>query len=428
MQEFPLTVDVILRRCVELGGAKEVVSVTPGGIDRRTWADVGRRALRLCRALDRLGVARGGRVGTFAWNGHRHVELHLAAPCSGRVVHPVNLRLTDDQIVYLVRHAGDEVVFVDASLTSQLAPLKDRLPVREFVVMEDGADVDDAFAGCPRYEELLAAEPPDFAVSGLDERDAAWICHTSGTTGNPKGVVATHRSVVLHALGAHGVDSHGISRDDTVLLTTALFHVGGWGMPYTCAFAPAELVLPGRDTSPDALGRLIEAERVTVATGVPTIWIQMEEAFSAGRYDLSSLRTVLCGGASATNALIRRINRHGIDFVQAWGMTEMSPSGTASRFRAGAAPDDPESRGVAKAGVAVPGVELRIVDERGDALPWDGAAIGELEARGPWVIRAYLDPDDDANETRFDEGWLRRAISPASSPTAPSRSSTARRT
>jgi acyl-CoA synthetase (AMP-forming)/AMP-acid ligase II len=409
MQDFPLTTDLILRRCLQYGGLVEVVSAGPGGtIDRRTWRNVGERSLQLCHVLDDLGVPRGGRVGTFAWGSHRHVELHLAAPCTARVIHAVNVRLTDDQILYLVRHAGDEVLFVDASLTRSLAPLKDRLPVREFVVMEDGGEVDDAFRDCPRYEELIAAHPPDYKLPELIEGDAAWICYTSGTTGLPKGVVSTHRSVVLHAMSQLQCDAHAISRSETLLLATQMFHVVGWGLPYTCALGLAKLVLAGRDTSPEALARLIEAERVTVAAAVPTVWLQMGNVFDDPQRDLSTLKRVLVGGSASTRALIGRLGRRGVGYGQGWGLTEMSPSGTWARFAAGEVDAEVDGSAAAPVGIPVPGVEVRLVDEAtGDDLPWDGSTVGELEVRGWWIIRAYLDPDDDSNEVRFRDGWLR---------------------
>src|SRR5581483_8789612 len=335
MQDFPLTLDLVLRRALELGGEVDVVSATPAGIDRRSWRELGERALRLGGVLDELGVPAGGRVGTFAWNGHRHVELFLGAPCAGRVVHAVNVRLTGDQIVHLTGHAGDDVLFVDASLTGLLAPLRERLAVREIVVMEDGAPVHEAFAGCRRYEELLAGQEASWKPRRPEEGDAAWICHTSGTTGCPKAVVSSHRSVVLHSLASLQVDSHGVSRQDTVLPITPMFHANAWGMPYTAALAAARLVLPGGDASPEALAQLVEAERVTIAAGVPTVFIRMLEAFDGGR-DLSSLRRVLVGGAPPPRSLVAELVRRGIEFMQGWGMTEMSPSGTALTVRPGA--------------------------------------------------------------------------------------------
>jgi fatty-acyl-CoA synthase len=402
MQEVPLVVPLILRRASELGRGMPVVSAQPSGVDRRSWADVCERALRLAAVLEALGVDRGTPVGSYAWNSHRHLELFYAAPCSGRPLHAVNVRLFDDQVVYCVEHAGDEVLFVDASLTGQLAPLRRRLPVREYVVMEDGGEVDDAFASSPRLEELLSTVEPPAELPPVAEDDAASICFTSGTTGRPKAVVYSHRSVVLHAMGALMADSHAIRRGDVVLAVTPMFHVNCWGLPYSCGLAPAGLVLPGNDRSPEALARLIEAERASVAAGIPTIWVQMQDVFESGESDLSSLRTILCGGAEAPRSLIARYTTRGIRFLHAWGMTEMSPSGTAAWVE----PGTPlEEAGVARQGVPVPGVELRVVAEDGRTLPWDGESVGELEVRGPWVARAYY--GDEGSAEKFDDGWLR---------------------
>lgn len=402
MQDVPLTIDLIARRAMQVGADLEVVSVEPGGVDRRTWAEIGARVLRLTTVLDELGVAPGARVGTFAWNGHRHLELYFAVPCSGRVLHAANVRLHADQVEYAIRHAGDEILFVDASLTSTLAPLRDRLGVRHIVVMEDGADADESFADCLRYEELLAAAEPADDFARVEEDMAASICFTSGTTGNPKAIAYSHRSVVLHALGALMVDSHAVRRGDVVLPLTPMFHVNCWGLPYSSALAPAKLVLAGSDTSPEAVAGLIEEERPTVLAGIPTFWVQMDGVFADERRDLSSVRRILCGGAEAAPSLIARYLDRGIDFLHAWGMTEMSPSGTAAWYRAG---DDHPTKGAQ--GVAVAGVELRLVADDGSVLPWDGESTGELQARGPWIASAYLDPDDESNSTRFDDGWLR---------------------
>ncbi|HSL66312.1 MAG TPA: AMP-binding protein, partial [Gaiellaceae bacterium] len=401
MQDVPLTIDLILRRAVQLGHGLRVASAGADGIRRLTWAEIGERALRLAGALDRLGLAPDARVGTFAWNSHRHLELYFGVPWSGRVLHSANVRLHPDHVTYAIDHAGDEVLFVDASLTATIAPFRDRLAVRQYVVMEDGTPAHDAFADSPRYEELLAEAGPAEAVPPPSEERAASICFTSGTTGRPKAVVYSHRSVVLHAMGALMVDSHAIRRGDVVLPLTPMFHVNCWGLPYSSALAPASLVLAGSDTSPASVARLIESERATVVAGIPTFWVQMDPVFASGDSDLSSVRRILCGGAEAPPTLIRRYSERGIDFLHAWGMTEMSPSGTANWLAADGSGDD------AGPGWPVPGVELRVVGEDGNPLPWDGAAVGELEARGPWVARAYLDPDDDSNEARFRDGWLR---------------------
>ncbi len=421
MQNVRLTIDLLLRRCLALGGDVEVVSALQSGVDRRSWRSVGQRSLQLCGVLERLRVPRGARVGTFAWGTHRHLELFFAAPVSGRVVHAINVRLAGEQVVELVAHADDDVLFVDASLTQLLAPLKPSLKsVREFVVMEDGGAIDPAFASSPRYEQLLARESGDFELPTLDEQDAAWLCYTSGTTGKPKGVLSTQRSVVLHAMGQMMRDAHAVSRADTLLLGTQLFHLAGWGLPYACALAAGKLVLAGRDTSPAALMRLIARERVTVAAVVPAIWVQIEpllqpaaelpegngRAAAAGA-DLSSLRAVISGGSPISQAMIARAQRRGLEFFQAWGMTE-AMTGTTVRYLP-LAEDADDDLGYAAAPVGKPlaGSEIRIVDESGAALAWDGKAVGELQIRGHWVIHAYYAPEDDANTRCFDDGWLR---------------------
>lgn len=402
MQDSPLVIPLILRRAMTIGADMTVTSVGPSGLHRHTWADVGTRSMRLSGALDALGVPAGAAVGSFAWNSHRHLELYYGVPSSGRVLHTINVRLHEDDIAYVVNHADDNAIFVDASLTPVLAPLRGRLGVDHFVVMEDGATIDPEFADDPRYEELIASvdpvEPP-----AVDETSAASICFTSGTTGRPKAVVYSHRSVVLHSMSQLMVDNHAIRRGDVVLPLTPMFHVNCWGLPYTAGLAPASVVFTGSDTGPEAAGRLIESERPTVLAGIPTFWFQMDAAFASGAMDYSSVERILCGGAEAPPALIRKYTDRGIDFFHAWGMTEMSPSGTGNWIQANSI--DVEHG--AKQGVAAPTVELRLVDEYADDVPWDGVSVGELLARGPWIARAYLDPEDDSNESRFVDGWLR---------------------
>lgn len=402
MQDVPLSISLILRRIMSVGADMTVTSVEPAGVDVRSYRDIADRSLRLAAALDTLGVPQGATVASFAWNGHRHLELYYGVPVSGRVLHTINVRLHDDVIEYVVAHARDRVVFVDASLTPNLARLRDRLPVETFVVMEDGAAIDPAFAGDLRYEELIAdhdpAEPRD-----VEEGRAASICFTSGTTGRPKAVVYSHRSVVLHAMGELMVDGHAVRRGDVVLPLTPMFHVNCWGLPYSAGLAPASLVFAGADTSPPAVASLIERTRPTVLAGIPTFWVQMNEVFAAGDHDLDSVERILCGGAEPPPALIQKYTDRGIDFFHGWGMTEMSPSGTGAWIPAHS--EDVARKG--RQGVAAPTVELRLVDDDGAELPWDGETVGEIEARGPWIAAAYYEPDDDSNETRFDDGWLR---------------------
>ena len=402
MQDIPLSIPMILNRAATLGSSMSIVSVEPTGIDRRTWADVSDRALRLAAALDTLGVPKGAAVGSFAWNGHRHLELYYGVPGSGRVLHTINVRLHPDVVSYVVAHADDDVIFVDGSLTSILAQVRDHLDTRAFVVMEDGGEIDPAFDSDPRYEELIGSEEPAGPTT-VAEQDAASICFTSGTTGRPKAVVYSHRSVVLHSMGELMVDGHAVRRGDVILPLTPMFHVNCWGLPYTAGLAPASLVFAGADTSPMAAASLIESERPTVLAGIPTFWVQMDSVFSSGEYDLSSVERILCGGAEAAPALIERYTNRGIDFFHGWGMTEMSPSGTGNWIPAHS--QDVEHG--AKQGTPAPTVELRIVSDDGIVLAWDGTSVGEVQVRGPWVAAAYLNPEDDANEERFVDGWLR---------------------
>jgi fatty-acyl-CoA synthase len=408
MQAFPLTVPLMLRRATSVGAAMTVASAGPLGVVHHTWAEIGQRSMRLIAALDRLGVPRGAVVGSFAWNSHRHLELYMGVPCSGRALHAVNVRLSPEDIRYVVGHARDDVLFVDAALTERLAPWRDRIAVRAFVIMEDGVEPHAAFAGSPRYEELLASVTPE-EPADVAEDDAASVCFTSGTTGRPKAVVYSHRSVTLHSMSQLMVDAHAIRRGDTVLPLTPMFHVNGWGLPYTAALAPASLILAGADTSPSTVGRLIEAERPTTIAGIPTFWVQMAELFATGERDVSSVQRILCGGAEAPPSLIEHYTRRGIDFFHGWGMTEMSPSGSGAWIRASEPGEEADvTDGIdGRPGPATAGVELRVVAEDGREQPWDGRSAGELQARGPWVAAAYLDPDDEANTARFDDGWLR---------------------
>jgi fatty-acyl-CoA synthase len=399
MQDVPLTIEMALRRAETVGAGTPIVSVEPSGVHRTSWGEVAERARRLSSVLDELGVAEGETVGTFAWNTRHHLELYLGVPTAGRVLHTVNVRLSEDDIVYVIEHARDRALFVDASLTAMLAPLRSRLTVPQIVIIDDGGEIDPALADCPRLEALLAGASPRPGMR-CDERDAASVCFTSGTTGRPKAVVYSHRSVLLHSLGSLGVDNHGISRHDVLLPLTPMFHVNCWGLPYTAALAGAGLVLPGRDTRPEAFAALVESERVTVAAGVPTLWIRFLDELQSGTRDLSSFARVLSGGADSPPSLIDRYTRRGISYFQGWGSTEMSPSGTAGIVR----PGHEDSRW----GPPIAGVEVRLRTDDGSLAEWDGVSQGEVEARGPWVARAYLRPDDDANVSRFtDDGWFR---------------------
>ena len=399
MGEMPLTLDLVLRRIETVAAPLRVTSATPEGPLRHTWGEIAHASRRLVSALGALGVPPGATVATLAHNSHRHLELFYAVPCSGRVLHTLNARVPVERLLGQLERCGDAAIFVDASLTGMLAGHLDRLPAL-VVVMDDGAPVAAPFAGAPRYAELVAAAEPARELGPMSEGQALCICHTSGTTGAARAVVYSHRSVVLHALGALGVDSHGVSRGSVVLPLTPMFHLMAWGFPYSAALAPASLVLAGADTSPDALATLIERERVTLAAGIPTFWVRLLEALEDPARDLSSLRRVLSGGSATPRALAERYVAAGVEFVSSWGMTEAG-SGTTLRLEdaSALANEGPSVR----QGAAIAGVELRIAAPDGAELPWDGVTTGELEARGPWVASAYLDNEESA----FHDGWLR---------------------
>jgi acyl-CoA synthetase (AMP-forming)/AMP-acid ligase II len=401
MAEMPLTLDLVLRRVESVAATLPVVSaLAGGGRVSHSWGEIGLRSRRAMTALTALGLAPGARVATLAWNSHRHLELFYAVPCSGRVLHTLNARVAVPRLLEQVERCGDAALFVDASLSTLLAEHLERLPPL-VVVMDDGAQVAPALAGAPRYEELLAAAAPARELGPMREGQALCVVHTSGTTGAPRTVVYSHRSVVLHAFGALSIDNHAVARDEVLLPLTPMFHLMGWGFPYSAALAPASLVLAGADNTAEALAALIERERVTLAAGVPTFWVRLIEALEDPARDFSALRRVLSGGAATPRALAERYRAAGVEMVSGWGMTEAG-SGTTLRPRADAAPGSATVR----QGAPIAGMEMRIVDSDGNELPWDDRAVGELEARGPWVARAYL-ADVDANARAFHDGWLR---------------------
>jgi fatty-acyl-CoA synthase len=402
--DFQLTLQHVLRRMRSFPDAGEVTTATDGGLTRARHGEIVERIDRLARALRTLGVQRGERVGTFAWNSQRHFECYFAIPCVGAVLHTVNLRLFPEQIAYIVNHAEDRIVFIDDSLAPALAPLAAALPhVEHFVVMGDGPTGD--LPRVLRYEELLeAAGPGEAEYPQLDEREAAALCYTSGTTGNPRGVLYSHRSMTLHSAGVLMAGSLGITSDDRVLLVVPMFHVNAWGLPYAAAMSGASLIMPGRNLAAESLAKLIEGERATMMACVPTLYADLLRYADAHRPDLRTLRCAVSGGAPMPLALAQAFEeRHGVSLLQAWGMTETSPLCTVARAPAGATGEQ-EWALRATQGRAVPFVELRLADDAGAQVAWDGRSTGEIEVRGPWIARAYY--REDAPE-KFDDGWLR---------------------
>jgi fatty-acyl-CoA synthase len=403
--DHPLTLQHVLERMRGMNGDGEVVTLV-GERDktRASYAEVGERVDRLCAGLSELGVGDGDRVATFAWNTQRHLEAYLAAPCMGAVLHTLNIRLFPEQLIYVVNHAQDKVILVDATLVEPLSKLAERFEaVEHFVVMGDG-DLS-ALPNAVSYEELLASQGGGFDYPAIDDRAAAGLCYTSGTTGNPKGVLYSHRSNILHAMGQCMADGLGTSRADRVLPVVPMFHANAWGLPYASVLVGADMIMPSRFLQPEPLARLIEEEKVTLAGAVPTIWLDLLRYADEHKPDLSSMRIVACGGSAVPRSLMEAFEeRHRMRIIQAWGMTETSPLGSVAHPPAGSEGEEHWSYR-STAGRLIPLVEARLVADDGTVLEWDGESTGELQVRGPWIARTYYE-DPDAGE-KFDEGWLR---------------------
>ena len=413
MMDYPLTVSKILLRASRIFPDKEIVSVLPSGKKHRTtYGDLHDRVLRLMAALKKMGVRPGDRVATFAWNHYRHLELYYALPCMGAVLHTLNVRLSAEQLEYIVNHAQDQSIFVDASLVKALEPLAPKFKsVRQYVVMsEDGRLPETTLSPARDYEELMALAAPEREFPDLPENTASGLCYTSGTTGNPKGVLYSHRAIFIHSLLAMATDTMGLSERDTLLPAVPMFHANAWGQPYACAFAGVKLVFAGADLSPQNLVRLIQEEDVSIAAGVPTIWNGLLQYMRQTKPKLGRLRRMLVGGSAVPRSMIKAFKEEfGLDMIQGWGMTEMSPLGSTSWLKSKADDwsEDRKLDALAKAGIPAPAVEMKIVDTAGKELPWDGKSVGELLVRGPAVVKGYYNnPEATANQVTPD-GWFR---------------------
>ncbi|KAA8966314.1 long-chain fatty acid--CoA ligase [Mycobacterium sp.] len=411
MQDYPLTIASILRYACGVHGARRVTTATGTGYRSCSYAELGREAAQLANALRRLGITGDQRVATFMWNNQEHLVGYLAIPAMGAVLHTLNIRLFADQIVYVANEAEDRVVLVDASLATLLAPILGRLATVETVIVvgegpeEAVAALQESGKTVVRYRDVIAAESTEFGWPDVDENSAAAMCYTSGTTGNPKGVVYSHRSSYLHTMATCTSNGIGVGSGDCVLPVVPMFHANAWGLPYAALMAGADLVLPDRHLDAGSLVAMIETVRPTVAGAVPTIWndvlhyLEREPA-----HDLSSLRLVACGGSAVPVSLMRTFeDKYGVQIRQLWGMTETSPMATMAWPPPGTPPEEYWALRATQ-GRPVCGVEARIVDDNGTVLPNDGVAVGELEVRGPWITGSYYGGVDQA---KFASGWLR---------------------
>ncbi|MHB1612701.1 MAG: long-chain fatty acid--CoA ligase [Actinomycetes bacterium] len=407
-----MDVPLLLSRVVEYGasayGTSEVITWTGGEPRRATYAEVGRRVAGLAHALRGLGIDADQRVATFMWNNQEHLEVYCAVPSMGAVLHTLNIRLFPDQLVYVANHAEDQVVVVDHTLVGLLAPLLDRMTTIRHVVVNGPAD-HSVLAGGGRtvhdYAELIAGMPEAFDWPVLDERSAAAMCYTSGTTGNPKGVVYSHRSNYLHSLTICMSGQLGLGPADRTLPVVPMFHANAWGVPYAALLSGSNLVMPDRFLQAEHLARMIATLQVTRSAAVPTIWTDLLAYLDTHpEADVSSLKDVLVGGSACPPSLIKAFEeRFGVNVIHGWGMTETSPVGSVARPPAGLSAEDAWPYRVSQ-GRLLPGVEGRVIGPDGSEQPRDGQAVGELEVRGPWVAGAYYQDDDPA---KFDDGWLR---------------------
>ncbi|BBX11748.1 long-chain fatty acid--CoA ligase [Mycobacterium novum] len=411
MQDWPLTIGAILRHATGIHGDRTVTTMTGDGFHTTTYCELGGQVARLANALRRLGINGDERVATFMWNNTEHLAAYLAVPAMGAVLHTLNIRLFAEQIVFVANEAEDRVILVDISLVPQLAPVLAQLDtVRTVIVVGDGDTsalkaLGSAGKTVLRYADVLAAESDEFDWPVIDENSAAAMCYTSGTTGNPKGVVYSHRSSYLHTMAACTANGVGIGTDDSVLPIVPMFHANAWGLPYAALMAGADLALPDRHLDAPSLVALIEKLRPTVAGAVPTIWNDVLHYLDREPgHDISSLRQVVCGGSAVPVSLMRAFeDQHAVQVRQLWGMTETSPLATL----AWPPPGTDEDRHWALRGTQgrpICGVEARTVDDDGRPLPNDGVAVGELEVRGPWITGSYYRGQD---ESKFASGWLR---------------------
>lgn len=409
MMNTPLTVGSLLERAEKFFPKKQVVSRTLSGIHRFTYKEIGERTRRLASALEKLGIEKGDRVGTFAWNHHRHLEAYFAAPGMGAVLHTINIRLSPEHVSYIINHAEDKVLLIDEDLVPLIERSKDQFKtVEAYIIMTDKDELPETtLEPVYSYEKLLQESSPKFEfVKNIDENDPAGMCYTSATTGNPKGVVYSHRGIVLHSFAFGLADTAALSETDVVLPVVPMFHANAWGLPFAATWFGSTQVLPGPLFTPKLLAELIDQEKVTFTAGVPTIWLGLLNELEKGSYDTSSLRSIVCGGSSAPRGMIKAFEtKYKIPFLHAYGMTETTPLATVSRLKSyQIGLEEEEILDIrSKQGLLVPGLEMKVISGNGE-VKWDGEEMGELLLRGPWIADGYY--KDERSKDAFRDGWL----------------------
>ncbi|RFU60808.1 long-chain fatty acid--CoA ligase [Bacillus sp. V59.32b] len=409
MMNTPLIMTQMIERAEKYYSKKQVVSRTESGIQRFTYREIAERTRRLASSLEKLGIEKGDRIGTLAWNHHRHLEAYFAIPCSGAVLHTINLRLSPQHVSYIVNHSEDKLLLIDADVLPLIESIQEDIQhVEGFIIMTDAEELPETkLSPVYHYEKLIAqGDPAHPFAQEIDENDPAGMCYTSATTGNPKGVVYSHRGVVLHSLGLGLTDNLGIAERDTAMPVVPMFHVNAWGLPFAAVWFGSNLVLPGPYFTPKLLAELIESEKVTLTAGVPTIWLGLLHELEDNEYDTSSLRAVICGGSAAPKSMIKAFEqKHQIPFVHAYGMTETSPLVFTSSLKS--YHDDLEEEEQyelkAKQGMTVPCIDIKVIGKDGEVKA-DGVEMGELLIRGPWIASEYY--RDDRTEGAFKDGWL----------------------
>ena len=411
MQKTPLLMSRILGRGAILDPDIEVVTMQAEGMHRQTLKQTWDRANQVANALHKHGIEVGDRIGSFMWNNYRHLELYQAVPSMGSVLHTLNIRLSPTDLEYIINHAKDRVIFADEDLLPLLEPLWGKLPsVELLVICRHGEGGESSFENQIDYEDFIAGRDTTYDWPEIDENSPMGLCYTSGTTGKPKGVMYTNRSTYLHTLTECLTDSMGLSSLDSLLCIVPMFHAMGWGLPFCASMLGCKQVLPHRFMVPDAFLKLMDEEEVTISAGVPTIWQGVKAALEADpkKYDLSKLKSMTCGGSAPPVSMMRWYwDNYNVEMIQGWGMTETNPLGTLSRKVAKRShlniSEDQQFKNIAKAGLAMPGLEIEIFDEDWNRLPHDGEAVGELCIKGPWIAAEYFnDPQPD----KFHDGWL----------------------